>query len=116
MIIYTNLLPPGAVAFTAYPFIFIKKRFKGNKNILNDLLPHEMVHYERQKKWFIYGLGIGLILWFILYLFVLPFYWNPFRRKWETEAFMADGYTLEKIDEILSKPPYYLHPKGNNNA
>jgi len=103
-VIYTNLLPPGAGAFTMFPFIFV------HKDLIDDprVLLHEDVHYKQQKKWFIYGAGIGLILWFILYLFVLPFYWNPWRRRWETEAFMVDGYSQEQIDEILRKPPYYL--------
>ena len=95
----------GAAAMTVYPFIIIDPRYLDN----TILIEHEMVHIEQQKRWFKYGLGIGLLLWFFLYLLVLPVYWNPFRRKWETEAYKkAQKFSNEQIDEILSKAPYYL--------
>lgn len=95
----------GAAAVTFWPFIIIDKRL----NIISEsLIRHEMVHLEQQRKWAIYGLGIGLLAWYFIYLFCLPVMFNRFRRKWETEAFKAQGFQEEKIVEILKKKPYYL--------
>jgi len=103
MVIETNILPPGAGAFTAYPFMFIRK------GCVSSYLAHETVHYEQQRRWAIYGLGVGLLVWFALYLFALPVGWNPFRAKWEREAFrQGSHYTDEAITRILQRPPYYL--------
>lgn len=93
-----------AYAITVFPFIFIDPDTK-NKELV---LTHELIHYFQQKRWAIYGLGMGLLIWFILYLLVLPVGWNPFRRKWETEAFKAEHFSLDFINQILKKPPYYL--------
>ena len=54
------------------------------------------------------GWVAGQLLWRLLYLLVLPFWWNPFRRYWETQAFLAEGKTEEEIARILKDPPYYL--------
>jgi hypothetical protein len=93
-----------ASAVTVYPFIFVSPNVLGRKEVLT----HELVHYEQQKRWTIYGCGIGLLLWFALYLFCLPVCYNPFRRAWETEAFEAEGFTRPFIHEILKGAPYYL--------
>ena len=70
---------------------------------------HELVHWNQQRTWAIRGLGVGLLVWYFLYLFVLPFLWNPFRRRWETEAFRkAEALTDQQIDEVLKRPPYLL--------
>ena len=91
----------GIVGITIFPWIFIQPRF-------SHLIPHESVHWEQQRRWFIYGLGVGLILYFVLYLFVLPVGWNPLRRKGETEAYRADGLSDEEISLILKRWPYML--------
>lgn len=44
------------------------------------ILEHEKVHLRQQKKW-------THTIYFILYFFCLPLFWNPFRRRWEQEAF-----------------------------
>jgi hypothetical protein len=73
------------------------------------MLEHERVHYEQQRRWALYGLGVGLLAWFLLYLFFLPVWKNPFRDRWEREAYhKAQGYSDEVIDAILVRRPYYL--------
>ena len=94
-----------ASAITIWPFIFINSVFKDEPS----LLVHELVHYKQQQRWAIYGLGIGLIAWFLLYLLALPVGWNPFRKKWETEAYQkGQGYPVEVINNKLKQAPYYL--------
>lgn len=94
-----------ASAVTVFPFVFL------DPDIIweNPIKGHEGAHYEQQRRWAMYGLGIGLLVWFALYLLVLPVGWNPFREKCEREAFRAGGwYQSWEVDQILKKPPYYL--------
>ena len=102
--IETKLLPPGAQAFTVYPIgAFVKPGAMDN-----DLKIHESVHWEHQRAWCIYGLGVGLLLWFMLYLMLLPVGWNPLRAWTERAAFRAQGVTDEYITHMLQRAPYYL--------
>jgi len=96
----------GASAITVFPFVFISPKVEGKD--LEDTKKHEGVHYEQQKLWATRGLGIGLLAWFFLYLFVMPYGWNPFRKKWEIEAYTAQGITKEKAIETLQGSPYFL--------
>jgi hypothetical protein len=110
VVVRTNIpLLFRACAITVFPFIFITKKI--HFDLYASLCRHEGVHYDQQKRWAFFGFGVGLLAWFALYLLVLPVYWNPFRRKWETEAFKAQGYFDKEIDEILTKAPYYLRSK-----
>jgi hypothetical protein len=93
-----------AGAITVWPFLFIHPLLADNLSVRT----HERVHWEQQRRWVIYGLGVGLLLWFVLYLFVLPIGWNPFRKHWEQEAYRKEGYSNEAINNILRGPPYYL--------
>ncbi len=105
MVIKTKILPPGACAFTFWPFVFVHPRASENPRVLL----HEGKHLEQQRRWAIYGLGVGLLVWYLLYLLALPVGWNPWRRKWETEALVAEGGNLHcDVAEILRRPPYYL--------
>jgi len=95
----------GASAITVYPFIFVHPALANDEAIMK----HEQVHCEQQKRWATYGVGIGLLAWFFLYSLCLPIGYNPFRRKWETEAYQkGQGYDLDTINEILKHAPYYL--------
>ena len=93
-----------AGAITVWPFIFINPKYANDE----EMIKHESVHCEQQRRWFIWGLGIGLVVWWLLYVLVLPFGWNYFRKKWETEAYRAEGMKDEEITATLKKPPYYL--------
>lgn len=101
-------------------------------NHLHRLKTHEAVHVVQQTRWFLYGLipGVigagfllgfygwtfwilpclfcGIIAWLALYFCFWPTGSNHFRRKWETEAFEAQGLDQKTIAEILRLPPYYL--------
>lgn len=108
MIVETKLVRLfHASAITAWPFIFIDPGL--TPTFKTGTLAHESVHLAQQRRWAIYGLGIGLLAWHFLYLLCLPVWKNPWRRKWETEAYMQ-GQKLDKeqIDGILKRRPYYL--------
>jgi hypothetical protein len=97
----------NATAMTVWPFVFISPKV-GDGPMLRMALVHEDVHYHQQGQWLVYGLGVGLLVWFFLYLFCLPMYWNYWRRKWETEAMEAQGLSAREIAWKLTQPPYYL--------
>jgi hypothetical protein len=97
-----------AGAITVFPFIFVSDAL-GTGTAFERILDHENIHYEDQKAWCIWGLGIGLVAWFVLYLLVLPIGWNPFRWHWEAKAMrQADNLPPEEIAWRLRQPPYYL--------
>ena len=100
----------GAVAFTSWPFIFLTKDFLGmSETDRRCVMQHEQIHIAQQQRWVVYGLGVGLLVYHFLYMLCLPFYWNYWRRKWETEAYsQADGMSLEEINDMLRRAPYWL--------
>ena len=109
MIVLTKIVSLfGASAITVFPFVFIDSRIQRGTYTWNMLVKHEKTHLEQQRQWAVYGLGVGLLVWFFLYLFCLPIWYNPWRRKWETEAYKATGYSTDTIKCILRVKPYYL--------
>lgn len=50
---------------------------------------HEEIHARQQQE-------IGLIPFVLLYLLALPILWNPWRWKWEHEAYVKGSYATEK--------------------
>ena len=71
----------------------------GSTDISEQTLNHELVHIEQQRR-------IGVV-WFILaYLFLLPFIWNPFRWKWEVEAYSVSGWPQDDIRRVLRSSAY----------
>lgn len=92
----------GGGAITIFPFVFVYPASRERA------LPHETAHWRQQRRWGIYGSGIGLLAWFLAYVLLFPAVWNPFRRRWETEAFRVDGKTDDEIDAILRGWPYLL--------
>lgn len=95
----------GAAAIAVWPFVLVS-----DHGALSTMaLRHEAVHLQQQRSWAIRGLGVGLLAWFFLYLLCLPMWRNPWREKWEREAFtVANGLSDERITEILRKRPYWL--------
>jgi hypothetical protein len=95
----------------------------------NEILRHEKIHSDQQRRWTL----IGLPLWLFLYLGTrytwlvfailafglpetlgdmlwlspalilgLPVLWNPFRKRWEMEAYVkGSGYTESRAKAIL---------------
>lgn len=97
----------GASAITVWPLILVSPRVVGEVQLAN-LLHHERVHVEQQRRWALYGLGVGLLLWWALYLLALPVGINPWRQRWETEAYRAGGYPDPVIRSALRRSPYWL--------
>lgn len=65
------------------------------------IFAHEEIHSAQQKSW-----GIFVPVWFYLYLIAfplgLPILWNPWRKKWEKEAYVfGSGYPEEEAEAIL---------------
>lgn len=90
----------GFGAVTIYPFIFYVDKLDHYTR------RHELIHIEQQKRWFKwYTLYIpGLLAWYFCYLALLPVGINPFRYKWEMDAFTrGSGYSEEMTKEILKK-------------
>lgn len=86
-------------AITIYPFIFIDPKARKPRE---QILAHEKIHHRQQDKFWTWGGIIGLFYWYFLYLLVLPIGWNPFRWKWEYEAFKeGSGYDHEYIVKYL---------------
>lgn len=96
-----------AAAVTIWPFVLVVPEI-GPRQLIS-LMRHERAHLAQQKRWFIYGLGVGLPVWFFLYLCCLPVGLNPWRQKWESEALRAQGYTNEaEIRWMLKGVPWRL--------
>lgn len=90
---------PFVAAFCFFPLIAVQDE----KHI-----PHETAHWHQQKPFMKVGY-VGLLLgWMAPYFLLFPIVWNPFRRKWEREAYAADGFTEKQVDRILARPPYLL--------
>ena len=96
----------GAWAVTVWPLVLVSPEVP--RWAMERLLTHERVHLAQQRRWAVYGLGVGLLLWYALYLLCLPYGWNPFRARWEREAMRAEGRCDAAIRETLRGAPYWL--------
>lgn len=64
------------------------------------IVNHEMIHYYQQKK-------VGILKFLFLYIFGLPIFWNPWRYKWEYEAFLKGSkWNHNRIVSILKSYKY----------
>lgn len=64
------------------------------------IIDHEYIHYLQQKKY-------GLLKFLFLYLFAFPLFYNPWRYKWEYEAYKKGSHLNdETIRELLSSYKY----------
>lgn len=85
---------------TIYPHIYVIPGFNSWPNKLKErILLHEKIHLEQQKE-------VGFWKYLFLYIFVLPLFWNPWRYKWEIEAYVKSGHSHEKAREFLRKWNY----------
>jgi len=98
----------GIGGITIYPYIFIAS---GLSELMKEYISkHELVHIDQQGAWFKKAWYFGLLAWYFLYTFALPYIWNPFRKKWETEAYTkGSGYSGEETKKIMKKYPYFLY-------
>jgi len=60
------------------------------------------------------GAFLGLFLWRAVYLLALPVGWNPWRWKWEAEAYRKTGVSEKRIRGILRGPLYKLWWMGRD--
>jgi hypothetical protein len=65
--------------------IYKPKGLRMNSN----LIAHEKIHLAQQRK-------LGKWKYLFLYLFCCPFFWNPWRYKWEMEAY-TKGSKFSKL-------------------
>jgi hypothetical protein len=73
------------------------------KNVQDKLIiEHELVHVRQMKE-------VGVVRYLFLYLLILPFGWNPWRLRWEAEAYAVQvkaGCNLSEIAKMMSGPQY----------
>lgn len=62
------------------------------KEIPADVMRHERIHIRQMDE-------VGLFWFYFLYLFCLPLLFNPWRRKWELEAFI-EGSGLKRKEAL----------------
>lgn len=86
--------------FTLYPFIFYFDV---------GVIPHEKVHIRQQMPYWKKAGPLGLLAWLALYFLVLPVGWNPFRRKWETQAYKKGSKYSDEVIEYILKKSYFLY-------
>jgi hypothetical protein len=63
-------------------------------------IEHEKIHLRQQEM-------VGKWKFLLLYLFALPFIWNPWRKKWESEAYeYGSGLSKDQTKAILKSYKY----------
>ena len=88
------------VTTTLYPHIYVCKDFYSlSQETQKRIIKHETIHLQQQKQH-------GLIKFLFLYIFVFPLFYNPWRYKWEWEAYTKSGTSKEKTKEYLSSWNY----------
>ena len=91
----TVFLNPN-VTTTIYPTIYVASGFYSwPKSVQNRVLKHEKIHLKQQKE-------VGVWMYLFLYVFCLPFFWNPWRYDWEYEAYVQSGTSKKKAEEYLA--------------
>ena len=84
------------VTTTVSPNIYVSNNFYSfTKRTQNKIIKHENIHLEQQEE-------NGLFRFLFLYIFCLPFFYNPWRYKWEYEAYTKSGTSKQKTEEYLS--------------
>ena len=105
MILKNRLIPFGRfVAMAIYPFIFIKKyAYDLPKDIFDEILNHEKIHFAQQKELYI-------IIFFIMYLY----WWIRFGYK--NIPFEKEAYGNQKNLEYLKTRKKYAYKKYMNKT
>lgn len=65
----------------------------------NHVVEHEFIHMEQRRY-------VGNFWFYFAYLFALPILYNPWRYKWEYEAYKHGGLSDEQIHRILRSYKY----------
>ena len=88
--------------FAAHNYTTVGNTIYYPKRPLGDglLMKHEKIHVLQQKK-------VGLLKFIFLYILCGPFLYNPWRYKWEYEAFKYGSlYDHDRIVKILHSSQY----------
>lgn len=76
--------------------IYYPKDILPNKVVIK----HEEIHMKQQQE-------VGLVKFLLLYLLALPLFYNPWRYKWEYEAYTkGSGYSAELAKAKLKTKTY----------
>jgi len=83
--------PSNRIAITLFPFILIRKDRMKDKC----LRKHEEYHWNEIWKWGKYTLGLGILVWYILYALLLI--WPKYRRNNEPwfHPMESEAYKIE---------------------
>lgn len=85
---------PGTTT-AIYPRIYLQKNFYLlPKSLQERILKHEAVHLKQQEQ-------TGIFKFLFLYIFILPIFYNPWRYKWEYEAYKSTGHNPSWIKQML---------------
>jgi hypothetical protein len=78
------------------PYLFIPFPHQ----VPSDVIEHERIHFEQQRI-------VGRWLFSFLYLFAFPFLWNPWRFRWELEAYeKGSGKSRKDAIKLLRSKTY----------
>lgn len=89
-----------SVTTTIYPHIYVSRGYSSlSKTSQKRILEHEKIHLKQQA-------SIGLLKYLFLYSFCFPLFYNPWRYRWEYEAYTQSGTSKKKTQEYLSSSVY----------
>jgi hypothetical protein len=70
------------------------------EDVTPEELAHEMIHVRQQEE-------VGIVKFLFLYMLCLPLFWNPWRTKWELEAYTkGSGLTAAQAHRLLESWAY----------
>lgn len=96
---YLTIFANPNVTTTIYPNIYLSKNFYNlSKLSQTKIIKHENIHLKQQKN--------HLLKYLFLYIFVFPLFYNPWRYKWEYEAYTKSGTSIEQTKKYLSSWHY----------
>ena len=72
-----------------------------------EIIRHEEIHAQQMK-------NVGMFKFYFLYIFCFPILWNPWRWKWEYEAYIK-GSNWTKEDTIKELRSYNYGWLRNND-
>jgi hypothetical protein len=61
-----------------------------------DIMAHEAIHSRQQKEWGKLAVPVWIWLYLVGFPLGLPFFFNPWRKKWEFEAYTKGSLFSEK--------------------
>ena len=92
----------GFDGFNVYPYCFVK-------DLSNQpAIDHEKRHCFQQDSFYKYGWYFGILVYRFLYFLCLPICWNPFRYKWEMDAYVNGSHYKKSIAHTVVCRDYWL--------